>query len=85
MRTTIHKSMHKKFHYNVAVSKLVNGKPRIISQTYHGTAEKIQASSKTGQSAAPSRPPPSDSPPTALVPLMPSSRSGPPLGPILFI
>ena len=43
MATIIRKRKHKKFYYYVAVSKRVNGKPRIVSQTYLGTAERIQS------------------------------------------
>lgn len=43
MASIIRKRKHNKVYYYVAVSKRVNGKPRIVSQTYLGTAEKIQA------------------------------------------
>ena len=43
MATIIRKRKHKKYYYYVAVSKRVDGKPRIVSQTYLGTAERIQS------------------------------------------
>lgn len=43
MACIIKKRNGRKFYYYVAVSKRVNGKPRIVSQTYLGTAERLAA------------------------------------------
>ena len=43
MGSIISKKKLNKTYYNAVVSKRVNGKPRIVSQTYLDTAERIAA------------------------------------------
>ena len=43
MASIISKRQGKKTYYYVAVSKRVDGKPRIVQQTYLGSAERIAA------------------------------------------